>query len=159
MPIFLGIKKDSEDLVSAKNRIADLENQSREIEDFKENYTDYKSNLEKMTDMFVNLNDPVNFIEFLENTGSDCSLSIKIILPDDYDANSDIYESAVFQISAEGRFSDLMNFVKKLESSDYLIEIENISIQNYGVEEVQNYSYRSVRATLNIKVYTIKNGE
>ena len=47
LPLLSEIKKDSEDLVSAKNSVVALVNQADQIENFKNNYQIYKQNLEK----------------------------------------------------------------------------------------------------------------
>jgi hypothetical protein len=146
-PLIEGIKKDSEDLISAKNDIANFNVQSIEIENFKNNYENYKTNLEKIDQLFINPSDPVEFIKFLEKTASECEVSMQVSLPPSL-SNSETELAPnfiVFQLSLKGDFSNILLFINKIESGSYLIESKDLTIQN---QENKN------SASFNIKVFT-----
>ena len=153
-PLFKEIEKNSYDLVLARNNIIALEAQNNETKNFKNNYSTYKPNLDRIDQLFVDPNNPVDFIEFLESTASSSQVTSQISLPP---SSSGSKQFIVFQIISKGNFSNMMDFSKKIESGPYLIEIDNLTIQNSGEKSVsKDYSLRSVNATLMIKVFTKK---
>jgi hypothetical protein len=80
-PLFKEIERNSKDLISAKNNIVTLGAQINETENFKNNYGTYKPNLEKIDQLFIDADNPVDFIEFLENTASSSKITSQISLP------------------------------------------------------------------------------
>jgi hypothetical protein len=128
-PLLSGIKNDSAELVLGKNKIVTLEAQNFETENFKKNYDTYKSNLEKIDQIFVDPNNPVDFIRFLENTASECSVTSQISLSFSKDSQKTNQNFVILKFYSNGDFSDLLDFSKKIELGVYLIEIENLTIQ------------------------------
>ena len=156
-PLLEDIEKNSKELISAKNNIAILNAEISEIENFKSNYNIFKPNLEKIDQSFIDVNYPVDFIKFIESTASECGIDLEINLPSS-DQQADAY--FMLQLSSEGSFSNILNFTKKIESGPYLIEIDNLTIQNSQAEgkTASDYNNRNVTATFNIKAFT-KNGK
>lgn len=158
-PLTKEIKKNSEDLVSAKNNIVDLEAQINETNNFKKVYENYKPNLDKIDQLFINSNYLVDFIEFLENTAFNSNVTSQISLPP---ASKNSQQFVMFQFISEGTFFDMLNFIKKIESGPYLIEIENLTIQNSTQNSnrdkniSEGYSSRYIEATFTIKAFTKK---
>jgi len=158
-PIFNGIKKDSNDFISAKNDIVAMDAQNVETENFKQNIGVYEPSLEALSKMFVDPADPVNFIKFLEDTASGDKVSSKISLPpSSQDSTKPVQNFILFQFSSKGGFLDMKDFLKKIEAGPYLIEIENLTIQNLEDKQnnnaIKNYQLRSVEAVFTIKVFT-----
>ncbi len=129
-PLLNGIKKDSIELISGKNKIVTLEAQNIEAENFKKNYNNYRLNLEKIDQMFVDPANPVDFIKFLENTASKCNVTSQISLsfPKDYKKTNQ--NSVILQFYSNGNFSDLLDFSRKIELGSYLIEVESLTIRD-----------------------------
>jgi hypothetical protein len=169
-PLTSEIEKNSNDLISAKNNEIALSAQINEAENFKKNYQAYKPNLDEIDRLFVDPDNPVDFIQFLEDTASAYKITSKISLPpssQNYQGTSQNF--IIFQFSSSGNFSAVSNFLKKIESSPYLIEIENLTIQNSqeaalassalgkksGAANItKDYSLREVSAAFTIKVFT-----
>jgi Tfp pilus assembly protein PilO len=162
-----GIEKNSEDFISAKNNIAIFNAQINEIENFKKNYDAYEPNLEKMDQLFVDPANPVDFIKFLEDTASGSQITSQIFLPPSSDQASQDF--IAFQLISKGSFSDVSSFLKKIELGPYLIEIENLTIQNdstgnsatggakSGDKNIpKDYSSRKVNATFTINAFVKK---
>lgn len=132
-PLFNGIKKNSSDLISAKKSMVALISQISETQNFSNNYADYKTNLDKIDQMFVDPANPVDFIRFLENTALKNQITSQISLPSSSKSSKNIAQNfIIFQFSSKGSFSEMLAFVKQIESGPYLIEIENLTIQNLG---------------------------
>lgn len=160
-PIFKSIEKNSRDLVSAKNKIVSLGVQEKEIESFKKNYDNYKDNLYEMEQLFVDPDDPVDFIKFLESKASSSQITLQISLPPSGGSSKKSSDDFIlFQLASKGRFSDTLNFLKAIEAGPYLLETESASIQNSEIGENESfpkdYSGRKVSATFIVKVFTKK---
>ena len=170
LPLSKEIEKNSKDLISAKNNMAILLAQVDGIENFKKNYETYKPNLEKMDQLFVDPNNPVDFIKFLEDTAFSSQITSQISLPPSSQniqkkSKGALQDFIILQFSSKGNFSEVSNFLKEIESGPYLIEIENLTIQNSQTPTSgsskdktvsKDYSSREVDVTLAIKVFTKK---
>jgi hypothetical protein len=98
------------------------------VENFKKDYNEYEPNLKKIDQMFINLKNPVNFIEFLEKTALESGIESEISLSP-YSLKKG--ESAIiFQFFSTGDFLKILKFTKSLESGPYLIEIKSLIIKN-----------------------------
>jgi len=166
-PTLKEIKINSENLVSAKNDIVILSAQTAETKNFEKNYENYKPNLEKIDQLFIDSSNPVDFIEFLENTAGNSQITSQISLPPSsqnfqQSQGGASKDSIIFQFNSKGNFSDIMDFSKKIEAGPYFTEIESLTIQNLeasgtGVKSVpKDYASRKVNATLTIKAFTKK---
>jgi hypothetical protein len=162
------IKKNSEDLISARNNIVDLEAQINETNNFENNYETYKPDLEKIDQLFVDPNNPVDFIKFLENTASNSQITSQISLPA-LSPNSSSQQFITLRFISKGNFSNVLNFTKEIELGPYPIEIESLTIHNSDQNSIQNsgqttqinniaedYSSRNVEATFTIKTFIKK---
>lgn len=157
-PISKEIIKISDDVVLAKNSMVTLSNQIIETENFKKNYLGYKSNLEKIDQLFVNKNDMVSFFEFLDDSAIASNLTSQISLTT-APVNSK-QNNMVFTLSSKGSFSDVLDFARKIEVGPYLLSINNLVIQdaqefvNGKPVIAKNYFDRNVSAIFTIKVFT-----
>jgi hypothetical protein len=150
--LLTGIKNNSKNLISIKNNTAVLETQNNEIEDFKKNYWDYKPNLDKINQLFVDPKNPVDFIKFLEEESYNSGINPKIaLLPISQQENQNII---TFQLFSNGDFSKIMDFSEKLEAGPYLIEIKSLTIKNSDEEGIsKNYASGKVDAVFVIKTF------
>ncbi len=156
-PLISNISKNSNDLITAKNNIVTLDAQMNEVDKFQQNYKSYKPNFASIDKLFVDPSNPVDFIEFLENTALSHKITSQISLPP-ASGNPQLSQNfIVLQFSSKGSFSDVLNFVGKIEAGPYLLEIENINIQNSQDKNApKDYSLRKVDAVFNLKVFTKK---
>lgn len=154
-PLLKDIDNSSKDLVFARNGMAALRDQTSQAENFKQNYQAYKFNLERIDQMFVDQNNPVNFIEFLENTAYSQGVSAQVsLLP----YSQSPQQFIMMQLVSKGGFSNISNFLKKVEAGPYLLEIESLTIQNSQDSKAipKDYSLRQVDATFGIKIFVKK---
>jgi len=158
-PLFLEIKKISQDFLSQKQKLLALEEKIENLEKFKIIFPEISSSLEKIDNLFVDPKVPIDFINFLEKTSQDSRLSLEISVSSPLKIEKDPWPSIPFQLSLAGSFTNLANFLEKLESTFYLIEIQNINITRLSENELKSkefevYSLGDVKAALSIKVYT-----
>lgn len=158
-PLFKGIKKNSADIILIKKELISLDSQTKNLEEFRKFYQKNQSDLEKINKLFINPEIPIDFVNFLEKAAQDSKISIKISLSQYGGTKKDTWPSIQFQISASGPFTDFLKFIEKIETSPYLIEIQNLNINRStetspsltGPKETPRVE---VKANLTIKVYT-----
>jgi len=131
-PLFLSIKNNSSALLSGKNDAEILRSQSDQIENFKKVYDNYKPDLEKINQLFIDPKNPVTFIEFLENSATTSFIDLEVSLISDQKEPSTV----IFQLSTTGNFTHILDFSKKIENGPYLIQIKNISMKSADTEAI-----------------------
>jgi hypothetical protein len=155
LPYFKEIGTRSAELVAEKDQISFFGLQSAEISNFKKGYADYLANIKNIEQMFVDPQDPISFIEFMEKTALDSRITLKVSPQLSSDKNSKVI---IFQLSGGGNFPDLLNFLERLERGPYLIDIGNLNIsnskENIGTKEktVPQDLLNNVQADLLIEV-------
>ena len=146
-PFFNDIKIGSKETISQKENLAILEAQMANLDKFKIIYKNLEEISEKIDELFVNPEVPVEFIGFLENTAEEYHLKIEVSPASARATEKDIWSYITFQISASGSFVDFLKFQKKMENGPYLIEIQNLSIGRLTESD-------DIRASFTIKVFT-----
>ena len=144
-PLFVGIKKNSDDLISAKNSMFALKQQINETKIFKNNFEGYKTNLDKIDQLFIDSDDTVDFIQFIEATAYTYGVTSKISIPQSSTTSN---QFTVFQVSFEGSFAAISSFTREIEAGPYMVEIENLTIHNILDKS------KKADATFAIKVFT-----
>ena len=136
-PFIADIQSDSAQIVYDKNEVSLISAESRQIEIFKKRYEEHKPNFQKADRLFVDLENPIDFIEFLEKTSQGAKVSSVISLaplPKGKVAGSSM---ANFQVSSKGFFKNVLSFADKLESSNYLIAIKSLSITSVESQHIK----------------------
>jgi hypothetical protein len=128
-PAMKGIEDVSEKILSDKNEAANISSEIRELNIFKKKYKDYKPNLEKIDRLFIDLEKPIGFVRFLEKLSLN-SIIVSTINFAPLTKNATINElpAVVFNVSARGKFMNVLEFLEKLERGPYLIRIKNMAI-------------------------------
>ena len=146
------IKKNSEDFLRIKKEISIVRTQIENIESFKNTYLFLKPDLEKISNLFVDPEVPIDFIKFLESTASSSGVSIKVSLISSKAIIEEPWSFLEFQLNLTGSMQNIFKFLERIETANYLIEIQNLSIgqlseKNLTTEEFKTFS-------LAIKVFT-----
>ena len=158
-PLFKEIKINSEDLISKKQSSATLERKVENLKQFQTLWFEIQPNLEKIDKLFIDPEVPVEFISFLEETASDCGLLVEIFPAPTLKTTGDPWPSIFFQISSTASFSKFFKFLEKLETSPYLIEIQNLNVRRLTEKDLEQKAFEkfSLGDTINtllMKVYT-----
>lgn len=154
-PTFLEIKKSSRNILSQKEKITSLGAKAENLNKFRTYYQEIKPNLEKIDKLFIDPEAPVDFISFLEKTSKDCQITIDISPALPMEMEKDPWPSLIFQITSTSSFPNFLKFLEKLESSNYLIEIQNLNIRRLDKTELKDkLSLGDVKTNFSIKVYT-----
>ena len=127
-PLLKDINNSTIEILSDQDRVILVESETRELDNFKSKRKDYEPNFSKADALFVDLQNPVNFIRFLEDTASSLNIKLDINLPTLPKERTGNMPLALFQVSAKGSFLNILEFSKKLETGPYLMGIRKLAI-------------------------------
>jgi len=153
-PLFKDIKNYSQELFSIKKDLMAIEEKSKELSAWQEKYSTLKPDLQKLEDLFVDPEMPINFLDFLEKIARDSNVLIEIsLLP------SREKEKLNFRLVLAGSFPNCLKFLEKLEAAPYLIEIKDLSSKNLTEAQLKSEKYKEfslgdVEFDLSIFVFT-----
>ncbi len=150
LPAINDIKNEAENLSLEQNKIASFENFRQKVENFKKDYDSYSENLNKIDRIFIDSQNPVAFLEFLEKSASDSGVLLEV---------SPIFVSrqgadnfADMQISCQGSFEEVLNFLRRIELGDYLIKVENLTIKE-SANNKKSKAEQKIGAVLSIRTF------
>ncbi|MFH1509805.1 MAG: hypothetical protein ABID67_01485 [Candidatus Nealsonbacteria bacterium] len=145
-PLFKDIQSSAKELSLQENKLITLQLKIDGLEQFKNVYKGLEGDLKKKDDLLVNLEVPVEFINFLENEAQQSNLDFEITSANNYTDNFNPWSYIIFQATANGNFSNLVKFLERVENDLYLIEIININIKEAGDS--------NIKTTFSIKVFS-----
>lgn len=126
---FTDIARQSDEILANKNKLQSLGEETARLEKFKKSYTGYKPDLEKIDTLFINVQNPIGFIKFLENTAARSGVTVKINF---FPKKKTGAQFDIFQVTAKGEFPGIMTFIQKLEKGPYLIRTQTLSMVRSG---------------------------
>ncbi len=158
-PTFLKIKNISKEIKETQAKTTFLAAENKNLDDFRKFYKENEENFKKLDKLFINPAAPVEFISFLEKTAQTVGLSLKISPAITTKNPKDPWPSLSFQLILSSSFPDFLKFLAKLESSPYLIEVQDLTINKLieselPAEEFKKLPLGSVKVNVLIKVYT-----
>lgn len=125
---FSKIEKRSSEFFAQKIKINTLEGQAMEVENFKANHGPDFFELEKISQAFVDPEDPLNFIKFLENSAGAENIELKLSpLSFLKDGSINILSA---QMSLQGGLSGILNFVNRIENGQYMVSVQTIAVSD-----------------------------
>ncbi|MBI2038558.1 MAG: type 4a pilus biogenesis protein PilO [Candidatus Nealsonbacteria bacterium] len=127
-PLFNDIKKISFGIFNQKQRLLLLESNAENLERFKNRYAEIEPDVKKTEALFIKADLPVDFIRFLEKTAKDSNVEAKISLSSVSRAEGKPWQILPFQMTIVGFFPNFLVFLEKLQSSQYLINAQDLSI-------------------------------
>ena len=124
--LFPEIKNNSEEFLLQKKKLILLAKEKENLEKMKDIYKNYQSDLDKIEKLLIDPEVPIEFISFLETTAStsDLQLEISSITKE---VRTDPLPSLSLQTLVTGSFPNFLEFLEKLETSPYLIEILDLN--------------------------------
>jgi Tfp pilus assembly protein PilO len=122
------IKESSKEIIDRK---VFLEEQYIKAKKFRENNEEMEvvdEDIQKLDKVFVSHDNDLQFIESLEKTALDNNIKQKILLGSVQNSKDNEFEKIILEISAEGNFKNMMNYLISLETLDYYINISSLDI-------------------------------
>ncbi len=132
-----------------KGEFSYLQKRSETIKAVEEKYNKFLSeDIEKINNVFVDSDAPIDFIKFLERTALESNILITVSPFIITQKEDDPWDSMGFQISISSSFVNFFEFLERIEKSFYLLEVQNLIIQKEKDKENQ------IVATILIKVFS-----
>ena len=158
-PLFKGIGEFSYNLFLEKNKIIYLNKEKEEVEKTENFYDSYQTDLEKIDNLFIDSEVPVQFINFLENTATESQIKLEISSMVKGKDKEGPWPSLSLQLLTTGSFSNFSKFLDKLENAPYLIEILELNTRKIAEKEKQAQGKEGIpnadtSSILLIKVFT-----
>lgn len=143
-PFLAQIKQAGKDLALQELNLEELNSQLASFEDFQKKNTDFQQYFSVVKDCFVDSGAPIKFMEFLENEAEILGVKLTVAaLP----LTKDPKFSSAFQITLEGKFSDTLRFLERLEESPWLVELGSLVITRFSETEQKQQQGQSQNQT------------
>ncbi len=128
--LFGVIAKGSAQILSDKKEVAMMELQNKIVGDFKAKHEQYRADLQKINQLFVDSENPIDFITFLESVSADtgASAQINVVAPVKSE-NQKAGRQIGFEITIDGRYQNILRFAEGLENGPYLVKITNATVR------------------------------
>lgn len=156
-PLLGGIKDLSEELILEKSQAAHLVQEKEDIERLEAILQEQGEDLKKLEGLFLDPENPVDFIGFLEKEArrSELGFEIASLGP----GQEGPWPSLHFQIKNRGSFPGFLRFLEGLETAPYLIEVLNLQARRVNEEDLgrsgfEGLSLGDVKASALIRVFT-----
>lgn len=158
-PLIKEIKKNYSSLISQKRELLLLKIKAENLVKFQEHYLIFHKNLDKIDEVFIDPDTPIDFLEFLESIAQFSQIPIEVSIGPLKDKKTDVWPSLSFQIFLNGPSSKIFPFLEKIENSPYLSEIEGLDIKRLSKEDIkakefEGFSPGNLKVSLLAKVYT-----
>ena len=127
--IFFQIKKESENFIIQRNKLAELELKIKNFKDFKDNFKGYQPNFERIDKLFISYSEPIEFIEFIEKEAANSMLSIEITPPILSKTKNDMGPTTDFSLILKGEFVNFSRLLERLGAASYLVRVSNLNIR------------------------------
>jgi len=186
LPLFKEIKAISQNLFLKKNKIVYLSEERENIKKIENLYKTYQWDLDRIENLFVNPEIPIEFIGFLEKTATDSQIKLEISSMtraaakggDEASASlttraaarggdeqssaitkkteQEPWQSLSAQLLVTGSFSNFSKFLHKLENGPYLIEVLDLNTKKLTEREVQVAGFENIPEADTITTFSIK---
>jgi len=158
-PLFKDIRKNSQELINIKRNAVSPEEEINNISQIKKIYQEIKPDSQKMENLFIDPEVPIDLIKFLEERAKDLQVSIKILSVNPKINEDEKWNYLEFQINLVGSFGGSLRFLKKIENSQYLVETQNLTIKKLTEQELtipayKQFSLDDISINLTLKVFT-----
>jgi Tfp pilus assembly protein PilO len=145
LPTFREIKLSSKEYLEQKKELATIKAEISNFKDFEKNYHLYQKGLKEMEDLifnqlFADKELPIDLMNFLNEQSDDHNLSLKITSLDLEKTKEDPWDFVALRLNLEGQFPEFLKFLKKIENSRWLIEINDLLISKKEKEGIINIS-------------------
>ena len=118
-PLGKSIPTQAQELLSIRESIRDANVKNQDFSVWKVKKTDLEKDLERVEEVYVNKELPLDFLKYLELTARESNLLIEISLVPQKEVNSALN----LKLNLLGSPANCLMFLEKIESSPYLIKL------------------------------------
>jgi len=185
-PLFKEIKAISQNLFLKKNKIVYLSEERENIKKIENLYKTYQSDLDRIENLFVDPEVPIEFIGFLEKSATDSQIKLEIssmtraAAKGENEATASLttraaarggdeqssattkkteqepWQSLSAQLLVTGSFSNFSKFLHKLENGPYLIEVVDLNTRRLAEKDIQVKELENIPGADTTNVLSIK---
>ena len=123
------IIEDINELSSLRKTLFSLEEQEDNFNNLNKGYRINLETIKGIDDSFINSEEPVDILTFIEDLSEELKLSTRITPTVPQKSKSDAWPSMIFRLSCKGESEKLIAFLEKLENSKYLMEMTDINLK------------------------------
>ena len=134
IPAFEAIKQASSEFLYYKKKLALIKGEVANFQDFEAHHQLYLQNLQEMdaliqNQLFIDKEVPLELVSFCEEEASRENLQFEITpLRVSSQKEEAPFDFLTIRIKLEGEFPNLVRFLKRLENSQWLVEVQQITI-------------------------------
>jgi len=144
------IRKASDNIVSAKKEMNQINIKNEQLSDSRVKYQEIKGKIDEASEVVIDKGDVVSFIKALERSAEYNNVKLEKKSINKEEESLSYIGYSFFSVRAGGNFDDVMHFLYSLENFPYYINIENIKM-SYG--DFDESSRGVVILDLTVKVY------
>lgn len=123
-----GVFEDAKLQARKTQELERLKAEEHSLSVFQETRSKLAGELQMLNALFVDPNNPIGFIEFLEDKAEALGLIIQIIPSAPKQAQGDLWPSMMFTVSSKGSFLAWTRFLEQIEYAPYLLQVQNVHI-------------------------------
>jgi len=149
------LKATIQEYIKTKAEISTIEQKVSNFNTLEKSYGKYKESLDKMEklvsdNLFIDREIPLNFTQSLEQWAENLGLEIEISPTKIQKTDIDFREFVGYRIQLRSKkLTPLLQFLRKLETSQWLINVSNVSLSLEQTKEKETYIVENIF----IKVY------
>jgi len=158
LPTIKEIKSISEDIEAQREDLEKKYIAGQDSKQLAENLEKIKPQLDLINKIFINKNRELEFITSLENEANKNRINQKINLNAPEEVINQPFQKNVLQLSSEGSFIDLLQYLMNLEYLNYYINIKSLELtstsgggQNFL--PYQNNNANNINLSINADTY------
>jgi len=147
-PTLSDVIRSSHKVLADKAQNILMQKELAELKAFKDNESQYTADVKRAGNLFVDAQNPVDFVEFIESIANQSNVSSDISL-----APSPQGGPINFVIETKGSFTATANFSRRMETGSYLITVKKISMDKPEFsKDDPNYVPGQIRSSFAIEV-------
>lgn len=136
-PSFSAIRENSQALLQEKNKIAFLVQEEEGREKLENFYQLYKQDLASLEAIFFDVDLPLDFINFLEESANQTQVQIRVSSIKKDVNKEDSWPILLIQLAIVGHFPNSSEFLERLETGPYLAEVLDLSVKKLTESEIR----------------------
>ncbi len=145
------VVKDINEFSSLKKTLFSLKEQKDNFNKLNKSYQTNLEIIDKIDNSFINSDEPINFLSFIEDSSAELSLATKITPTNPQKLKNDIWSSMIFRLSSKGELEKIMAFLEKLENSRFLAEVADMNMKKL---KDKDETLNQIEAEFSVKVFT-----
>jgi len=156
------LRKGKEEILLQKNNLKLWERKFESAKKFKIFFHKNSQQLQSILNTFLDPQEPIEFIKFLEEEAEKFNLSFKIKSSQisslkktkkDKKSKKEKWPTMNFDIAVEGDFPDILKFLERVEKGKYLTKIKNLTLtKKEKKQKEENFKEGEIKGNILIEV-------